>query len=1189
MRLTVAVLLFGCLTVSASGNGQTVSLNMTNASVKEVLKEIIKQTKVTILYKEDDLKNFKPVSITANNVPMLQVIDQCFKDQPFTYSITGKVINIIPREKEKEKVNTVSEVLNIDLHGRVLNDKNEPVEGVTVTIKGTRVSTLTNKNGEFALNAVDPNAILIFTHVSLEALEVNVNGRQNLVISMKIKVRALSDVTVTMYNTGYQQVSKERATGSFAKPDMVTFQNRVGIADVTDVLGRLDGLVAGLSVNVGSNGLMTGSISNGTMTRRSLIRGKGSVLLAAEPLYVINGIITNDFSSINQDDIEDITVLKDAAAAAIYGARAANGVIVITTKDGKKNQRLTVNYSSSLTIQSRPAWHNNKVLNSQQYIGVAKEIFNPVTFPWASVSTGYMAPHEAILYNQYRGLITAEQANKSLDSLSAIDNTSQVRDLLYQTPVVTNHTVSAYGGGSTYSYHLSLGYINMQGSRPGDKTNSYKINLSQNFNAGKRVNISLNTSLGNTIINSKGQTRVTSEILPYQLFRDASGNNINMPYMTGYGDSLRQNYQARSRINLDYYPLDEINYEDGKRNNLNLSVTANIGVKLAKGLRFAGTYGYLRSPSTNEYYSDNKTLLQRQTLLSLTVAPTIGSTPVYNLPLNGGLFTSENTNQYNWTIRNQLIYEANPRKGKDLLTLQTGQESQEQFAYRNSRIIYDYDRALGSYPVLNYSTLQYVSGTVTGGGGINANINTIARNVTRFYSYFALGSYVLNSKYSLDFSWRADHSSLFGSDVSSQSKPVWSVGGKWRINKESFMKQVEWVNSLSLRATYGIMGNSPYLGAATMFDVLRANTQASSGGIGGDALTIQTAANRKLAWERSRTTNIGIDFTMFNSRIGGSIEGYKKTTLDLLSSVQANPFTGFTGFLGRVLTNLGKSVNKGIEVTIASENIRQKNFEWTSRFVFSYNKNKLVSWGGTATQFISVDTRLAASPVEGYPLNSMFAYKFAGLDTLGDPRIQLANKTITKTPGAAQPADLVFLGVMQPKFNGGLTNTFSYKGFSLSVNMIYNLGYLLRRDVNMKYAGRLADRNNFAGNVKEIFLDRWKKPGDEAFTNVPSYVANTTTDYSRRSVNYYKFSDINVFDASYIKIRDISLSYNLSPEILKRLGLQHVSVFAQTNNFMLWKANHFGIDPEYHQDPINGILPAPYSKHSYSLGLNVTF
>jgi hypothetical protein len=274
-------------------------------------------------------------------------------------------------------------------------------------------------------------------------------------------------------------------------------------------------------------------------------------------------------------------------------------------------------------------------------------------------------------------------------------------------------------------------------------------------------------------------------------------------------------------------------------------------------------------------------------------------------------------------------------------------------------------------------------------------------------------------------------------------------------------------------------------------------------------------------------------------------------------------------------------VNKGIELKLTTANIQGKDFSWTTTFVFAYNTNKLLSYA-TVNPYLNTDYGKMSYPYWiGYSYHPMWAYRFAGLDNMGDPQIQLKDKSITKTPNVATADDLVYKGSQIPLFNGGLSNTFRYKGFSLSANIVYNLGAGMRRPVNGFYSGMLYT-GGFYGNISEDFVNRWRKPGDEKITNIPSYVSNGYVNYSRRETAYYTNADVNVISASYAKIRDITLSYSLPRTLLQRVRVDNVNVYAQTSNFLIWKNNHYGLDPEYPQ------VAVP-SKHPVSVGVNVVF
>jgi TonB-linked SusC/RagA family outer membrane protein len=1185
MKLTAILLLTMVLQGSARTIAQTVTYSGRMVPIPRVLTAFKDQTGYRFFYRNEDLQDAGLVTVDFKNTPLKMALNEMFGGLLYEYEIQGNTIFISKKPAPKpqpDKVFMDAIGLTIempgDVRGIVRDEKNNPLPGVTVFARTTRTVMVTGPEGDFVFRNLNDGDTLQFSSINYELQAARVSTRSLMIIYMKPKVARLESVTV--YNTGFQTLSKERATGSFSKPDMEVFTKRTG---TMDLIGRLEGQIAGLQIAGNASSYTANTNGNGVTTKKSLIRGVTSVSLGTEPLYVVNGVIIAEFSSVNVDDIEDITVLKDAAAASIWGARAANGVIVITTKTGNKNQRMSISYSGFVNYTGRPDFSYGKAMNSQQFIQTAKETFDPVANPWSSVATSGLAPHEQILYDQNRGIISAATANQKLDSLASINGLGQISDLFYRPTISTNHSISASGGNNVYSFYGSLGYTGTQSATPGERNNSYKLNLTQSITAGTRMKLTVSASVINTVSSKQNMPGVTPNFLPYQLFQDATGKGITMNYLTGYSDSVRQNYQSRSRINLDYNPMNEISQGSSNSNNLSINVTANAMVKLWKGFSFVGTYGYQKAPGTAIYYSDSKLLSQRKQIISLTVAPTIGSTPVYNFPLNGGNYQTGTNDQRNWTVRNQLAYDGTLRRGRDHLTVQVGNDVQEGYQDRTSTTLYGYDQNLGTYAILDYAKLRSgISGTVTGFGSLFANPYSISKTTSRFISYFALGSYSIDNKYSFDASVRQDYSNQLGKNLSKQSKPSWSFGARWQLNKEKFLQTATWLNNLSLRATHGILGNSPYVGAASLTDVFSSVASSNnSNAIAGDALTLSNVANTSLSWEVTHVTNIGIDFTVLNQRFGGGIDVYQKNTTDLIGSVQLNPWTGRTSLTG----NIGKLVNRGIEITLRSENIRGKDFSWSTSANFSYNYNKLVSYSKPSPFLNTASSRVGGSgAVVGYNTSALFAYQFAGLDNIGDPQIYLADKTVTKSPNIAQLGDVVYAGITRPTMFGGMTNNFNYKGLSLSLNAIYTFGAVMRKDVASSLSGRiLYTSTSFGGpNIQTYIMDRWRKPGDEAITNIPSYVASSA-GFTRRNLSYYTQGDINVVSADYIKLRDVTLSYNLPASALQFLKIQRANVFVQTTNFMLWKANHEGIDPEVSRSAATG-----YPGHSYSFGVNLS-
>lgn len=1199
MRLTTVILILSLMQVSAIGLAQRVTLNEQNASLEKVFKEMRRQTGYDFLFNIEAIRENQHVNVKVNNMPLEDALKSCLKGSSLTYSIEEKTV-IIKMKAPSFLDRLIDGLAAVDVRGIVLDEVGKPLAGATVGVLKNESDTkfkqavISNAKGEFLLRNVDDKDIIMVTFLGYKPQQFK-PLKTMLTIKMIPDAGSLEEVNV-MVNTGYQSLSKERSAGSFAKPDMKIIENRTGSMSI---LQRLDGLIAGLTVNNAPNASQNPFVVRGVSTIG--VRDDSGVLsgTSRNPLFVVDGVPIDDVSTVNPQDVADITVLKDATAASIWGARASNGVIVITTKKGENGEKLRINYNAFINFQGRPDLDYMKTLNSRQFITAATEVFDPVNYPWAEASsftnlgsTG-VAPHELIQYNLFRGLITSTQAKTSLDSLAGIDNRQQIKDLWYRNGSLMNHTVAMSGGGSKYSFYGSAAYTHANSNRPGEKNNAYKINLRQDFSIGKYIQLNLITDLNNGVFSSKRDIEINNNFYPYQLFKDGTGQHISIPYMGYLSEDVRTDFQNLSRINLGYNPLDEFNYGYTKDNNLLSRNVLGVNVKLLDGLKFEGTYGLVKGNGKRTIYDDSKSYKVRAELVQFTVAPDLNSTPVYYLPEEGGRYSVVNLDQQHWTIRNQLSYNKSWNSDTHQLNVLMGQEANQKLESRNETTLRGYNELLQTFGAVDYATLGVYGVPETpvmpnsyGSSILSNDMFSQFELQTRFSSYYSNLAYTYDRKYAVNASIRVDKSNLFGLDKSAQNRPVWSIGGKWITSAEGFMGNITWLNNLALRATYGITGNSPDPGTAASYDILEA--QRSYFLPGGKGLRISTPSNTKLTWESTKNLNLGVDFALFKNRISGSIDVYQKKTSDLLANVPINSYTGYSTIVG----NLGDLENKGIELSLNTLNIRSGSFRWNTLFNIAYNKNTITSLNLEETVTTSKG-RTRQQYVEGYPAFALFAYKFAGLDQLGDPQIQLADGSVTKAPNVGKADDVRFMGTYQPVWSGGIANVFNYKNFSLSANAIFNLGHVMRKDVNDIYSQRITHSNiDYAGfttgNLHADFANRWKKAGDELITNIPSYENNYSLSTTRRDVEYYTFSDINVLSASYLKLRDITLGYSLPEVLVKRLQAQQVTFRVQLSNLMLWKANKYDIDPEY-IDTANGLRSTLSDQGTVSFGINVQF
>ncbi len=1194
MKILIVLMIAFLTQVSAATFAQKITLHEKNASLLSVFEKINKQCGFNFLVDIELLNTATPINIAVKNEDVQVVLAKIFANQPLSYSVQDKAVLVSRKQSsylDKARELMLNLIKNIDLKGRILDEKAKPLYGASVSVQGGNRVVTTNDKGEFTLTNVDENAVIQVSFVGYKNRYIAANKiKSNPDIYLEIDAAELDEVQV-MVNTGYQTLSKERSAGSFAKPDIDILRNRSGS---TNILQRLDGLVPGLTVNNAPSASDNPLLVRGLSTLGFSKTG-GRLLTNRNPLYVVDGIPLDDVSMVNPQDVDDITVLRDATAASIWGARASNGVIIIATKKGVAGDKVKIQYDSYVNLQGRPDFSYIPTLNSKEFIQAAEEVFDPVVYPWAAVSsypTYYygVPPHERILYNRYRNLISGTQARSSLDSLAGLNNTSQIKDLWYRPAMLMNHTLSVSGGSDKYTFYVSGAFTDIKSNRPGEANRVFKINGRQDFRFGERVKLSLITDLSNNVSSSKQTIDVDNRFLPYQLFKDHTGRNLSMPYMQQLSDETRIDYQNLARISLDYNPLDEYNYNTTSKNDIFSRNILSLGVKVIKGLRFEGTYSYMRGANRAEVYNDLKSYGVRSELVHFTVAPNTATTPVYYLPSNGGTYAVDHLSQKNWTVRNQLVYDLEWNNSEHQLTLLAGQEAQEQFTMINGSKVRGYNTLLQTYGPVDYATLGNagLDDPVWANGSSNSILSDDSfrqeQLQTRFTSYYSNVGYTYSKRYSLNASIRFDRSNLFGLDKAAQNRPVYSIGGKWELGAEEFMKGADWLDQLALRATYGITGNSPSPGTAASYDVI--GVQPSPFFPGGTGAFINTASNPHLSWERTSNINLGLDFSMLNNRLQGSIDLYRKNTDNLIGSMPTNGFTGYSTIVG----NVGDMQNKGVELSLRSLNIQQDDFSWSTALNISYNKNQVTKFN-PFTAITTGSGLINQNFVEGYPAFAVFAYQYVGLDNLGDPLVRLADGSVTKTPKITKPQDLKYMGTYQPVWNGGLSNVFKYKAWALSVNTVFNFGNVMRRDVNQFYTDRLTQKpmaDFTSGNVNSEFTRRWRVAGDEATTNIPSYLSNASLSQARRDVTYYTLADANVVSAAYLKMRDATLSYQLNAAFLKKIAVEQVTLRAQVSNVMLWKANKYGIDPEYHYAP-TGARELLSNQGTLSFGLNVRF
>lgn len=1172
MKLVLVLLIASIMQVSANSFAQRITFKQNNVSLETLFKELRKQTGYNVLWLGINVKETKKINAYFINSSIDEVLMKSLEHQSLSFEIDDRTI-IIKKKEPSFLDRVVSAFLTIDIKGVVVDTQGNVLVGATIKVKGSNRVAITNNLGEFSIRNVDEQAILEISYLGYRVKEAKVAKDLG-----KIALEASSDelTEVFVVSTGYQSLPKERSAGSFSQVSGDKLREKSGSLNVVD---RLEGMVPGLAVNYGQG------------NDKLLLRGVSSVNLGREPLIILDGIPVAEYrnieSLVNPQDVKDITVLKDATAASIWGAQAANGVIVITTKSGTYNSgKININYDGFVSFKGSPEYNSLNLMSGNEFITASKQLFADndylTAFPYNMVSTGNFPkiyPHEQIFYDLKSGLNTQAVANQRWDSLANISNRGQIDANFYQPAMLNSHSVTLSGGSHVNKYFGSLSY-NRYDNADKSTRDRYSFNLREEWKLAKWLTLDLTGNMSyekNKVLNMS-YPMALDEYLPYALFADEKGNSLSHSYL--YMTTAYRNIaEGKSKLNLDYVPLNELNYNDNKNSVLAARVNAGIKIDLLKGLSFTTRAQYQKTVDDGYNFYNDDAYRVRLEKVKFTQSPaTAGGDPVYFLPINGGHYYTNKLNVTAQTIRNQLDY--NVAIGDHQITALAGQEVRSTLFDVTNTLTRGYDFQTQTYAAYNQKDLELtgVSNPVLPDGTAAKNTLrslpiTRAESELRFVSFYGNLAYAYKNKYIFNGSLRYDQSNLFGTSKSSQNKPIWSTGVSWNINREDFF-DTSIFSKLMLRATYGISGNSPKPGLGGTADVLYANNNAFYNGLGTGYIII-SPGNDQLVWEKTTALNLGIDFEVFSQRISGSIDYYNKQTSDLLGDRPLDPTTGWYSAYG----NLGELYNKGVELSINSRNVIQKDFSWTTNFNIAYNKNKITSLKRYNT--LSVGAKVDGGFIEGYSAYSLFAYQYAGLNADGNPTVYKQDGNTAMFSNQLTLADAYYKGSTQPLWYGGMTNTFRYKDFSLSGLIVYNLGHVMRSDVNQFYSGRLLK------NIQSNFNERWMGPGDETRTIVPKYIPNETQSNNQRTTTFFTKSDANIISASYVRLRDLTLAYDLFQNGLSKLNMQGARVYFQMNNLLLWRQNDQKIDPEYYSLSSGTRIKAMPA--FYTIGLNLSF
>ena len=1071
----------------------------------------------------------------------------------------------------------------------ISSEDNMPLIGASVYIKTEDLSkdgnsptitgVITDIDGKFNISVPEGVTRLFCSYVGHEVQELKlVPGKDQYEITLFPSAQMLDAVVVT----GYQTVERRKLTAAVGKLNI----SDETIGAVKSIDQALAGQIAGLSV--------TSTSGAPGAPAKIRIRGTSSLNGTQDPLWVLDGIplegtdvpqsnVLNDVSNIQQSsiaglnpaDIENITVLKDAAATAIYGARAANGVIVITTKKGKVGKPV-IDFSSKFTYMPTLSTNRLNMLNSQEKVDLELELLRS-NFAYGDNKGGVSKIISGYgLTDAYKKGGWSALTPEAQTDISRLRNTeTDWGDILFRDAFNQEYSLSLSGGNERVTYYTSIGYYQENGNVKGvglDRLNivaktSYKVNRMLKFGVSLFVNRRNNkTYLTDTygLVNPVYYSRKAN---PYYQPFDANGNYV-------YDFDVQNNSDTDLGVNIFEERKNTSNAETINA----LSSIFDAELRFNDKLKFTTQLGLQLDKASKEQIADKESFSMRIIRKNSKYWDSASQSNKYFIPDGGVHKAYENTNsQITWKAMGEYRDSFNDIHELEVMV---GTELRKTWYETLFSAGYGFDRQ-------TLTTKPVVFPDEDRARQFPLHQKTYKENA--YVSFFSTASYSLMNRYTFGGSIRFDGSDLFGVDKKYRYLPLYSVSGLWRLSNEPFMQGTrKWMDNLAFRVSYGIQGNidkntSPFLlGKYIVDNILPGGSE--------HMIDINSAPNKKLRWEKTQSVNVGLDFSVLNQAINLSVDYYYRKGTDLIGKQMLPLETGF------VSTNINwaSMVNKGVEVSLSTRNVATKNFSWYTNLNFAYNNNKVLREAIPEAQTIPGR--------EGYPVDAIFAIKTAGLDEEGYPlfydkegkkvtlkelyRLQdpfglgfTVNSDVTP---AEERSFYSYIGSQDTPYTGGLINTFSYKNWELTANLSFNLGGYVRTTPSYNFIN--FDRGQ---NVNSDILDRWTPENTDG--RLPALITSEKRAdeyywYDQKS-EIYKNLDIWVKKLNYFRLQNLRLGYRLPEKMIKSLGMGSASVAIEGRNLLVFGSSYKNfLDPESMYNPY-----APPIPKSITFSLNLNF
>jgi TonB-linked SusC/RagA family outer membrane protein len=1038
------------------------------------------------------------------------------------------------------------------LAGVVVSENDKlPVAGAVLKLKNSATYTQTDQLGRFSMVIKVLPAILEISSVGYDSVSIDLASEESIVIYLKEAMHLLDEVFVS---TGYQRLSNEKSTGSFSQINNELINRSVS----TDIISRLDGVTSGLNFDRRYSGGAYGDNSSPRLKLRGLstIEGNESPLIVVDN-FPYDGSIEN----LNPNDIESVTVLKDAGAASIWGAQAGNGVIVITTKRGRAGQPLQISYRSNLTTEQKPdLFYSPNYLNSSDFLAVELQLFRNNHYFESEFEV--LSPFVEALYKLQKedGVLSEGKVQALISEFSAYDVRASAREHLYRNSFTQQHSLSFRGGQDKLQYFLSGGYDKSLHNLQGNESNRTSVTANLTFNPVKRLYIDSqlsylqNGSVDNGLPLNVIKSVSHKSLYPYAIFADEEGSPLSIP--KNYRYTYIEDQMTKGSLDWTYKPLEEIRNNDRKVFAGDYRMALGIRYTVLKGLDLETKYQYFTSMTTTRDLNSENTFYTRNLINEYTQRD--GS---YAIPL-GAILDQNHAVGVSHSGRLQLNYVYDRSTGHYFSFL-TGAEMRNVTSSSAGSRLYGYnDDILTNRPVDYLTQFDLMPG---GRGRIPGPAWGLSDLTDRYISYYGNALYRLSNKYALSGSFRKDASNLFGVRTNQKWVPLWSIGLAWEVEKEDFY-EISWLPRLKVRSTFGYNGNINK--SMTAFTTVSYHTDQLTGKNYG---SVNTAPNQDLRWEKVGIFNLGLDFGFKGNRIKGSLEYFLKNGSDLIGDVPIDPTTGFhRSRRYSYKLNYADLQTQGLDITVNTRNTVGK-VSWSSDFLVSYVSDKVTNYRHKNTDVVSYLSGLNASPSEGKPLYAIYSYPWKGLDVLGDPIVEVEGKVSKDYASYVRtftPDQLIYHGSALPRFFGSLRNSLDWRQFSLSFNLVFKAGYYFKRS-SVNYTNLI----NFWEGHRD-FENRWQQPGDELVTDVPAFslIPNANRDL------VYNRSSALIEKGDHVRFQDCRIGYSLFSKTSKSMEF-----FLYARNLgIVWRANKMGLDPDF---PIVQALPSK----SLSLGLNFNF